>query len=281
MRRSGAGRTWGLVLALVGALGAGTAAQAYDWYTWAGNGHRYAMVDSLAPWDQQEAVAEAEGAHLVTITSQEELNFLFLTFGGYPVWIGLDRDPVGAWQWVTGEPVDFTNWDIDKPNNLRGIENCAQMNYNQSDGTWDDLPAATQSWALIELDAAPGDTTPPTLALKPPKPDQLWPPHLRPVAVTLRGTVRDSESGVARAWIVLTDEYLEYDSVLDVLPLLDARGAFKLTLSLPAWLGPGDRDGRHYTFVLHATDRAGNEADPVSVGVTVAPPGHRGPGGKD
>lgn len=65
-----------------------------------------------------DTVAEAftyctqNGGHLATITSQEEQDYILGAFGnGY--YIGLQK--VGnSWEWVTGEPVTYTNWSTSK-----------------------------------------------------------------------------------------------------------------------------------------------------------------------
>ena len=47
------------------------------------------------------------------------------------VWLGLtDEFEEGNWQWVTGEPLDYTNWYEGEPNNSEGLEHYAEaINY--------------------------------------------------------------------------------------------------------------------------------------------------------
>jgi len=95
---------------------------------WVGNGHFYeAFTD---PVTIGAAIASAESlilggapGHLVTIASAEEEAFLISQFGSldfdpenlYTIsptaWIGFtDINSEGTWEWMTGEPVTYTNW---------------------------------------------------------------------------------------------------------------------------------------------------------------------------
>ncbi|XP_795983.3 30 kDa spicule matrix protein alpha-like [Strongylocentrotus purpuratus] len=56
------------------------------------------------------------GANLVTVNSLTENNFLYewavrMMVEPVPVWIGLHVGPTGLWQWYSGEPVTYTNWE--------------------------------------------------------------------------------------------------------------------------------------------------------------------------
>jgi len=115
---------------------------------------------------------------------------------------------------------------------------------------------------------AAGDTEPPVVALDSPSPGILWPPNGKPVAVTIAGSVVD-DTGVQAAWIEVDDEYDECNGLHDITGLLGPDGSFSLTLDLIAWRNGKDRDGRTYDVCLHATDAAGNEADPACVTVWV------------
>jgi hypothetical protein len=142
------------------------------------------------PWTEAVAFAEKAGGHLVTLTSAEENRFVLdLVKHDDRFWtvsegqndgivvpatagpaIGLyqpegAREPRGGWRWVTGEPLDYTDWIPGQPNNWDGVEHYA--NY-QSDGHmkgnsgtpgpgwrdragWDDLPGGRPS-LIIEIE---------------------------------------------------------------------------------------------------------------------------------
>ncbi|KHJ96109.1 lectin C-type domain protein [Oesophagostomum dentatum] len=102
----------------------------------------YAKTDSCykhflnAAFDQAEDVCKSIGGHLTSIHSEEENTFvLSLTHMGVEyknekqlTWIGLMKSNTNnLWNWVDGSALDYVNWASDKPENLTGIENCAQM----------------------------------------------------------------------------------------------------------------------------------------------------------
>ena len=70
-----------------------------------------------------EAEAVSHGGHLITINSEEEQAFVERTFLTPPdrvLWIGMtDAEKERDWHWVSGEPVEFTNWERGEPNNVK------------------------------------------------------------------------------------------------------------------------------------------------------------------
>ncbi len=76
------------------------------------NGHAYRAVRCDSREDAQTK-ADAEEAHLVTITNEHEQVWLEVAFGNQPYWIGLTYATFGSkWQWDTGEPLEYTNWTL-------------------------------------------------------------------------------------------------------------------------------------------------------------------------
>jgi hypothetical protein len=119
-----------------------------------GNGHYYEVISTtngLFTW--QEAADDAETrsfggvfGHLVTITSQQENDFLRDDLN-IPLdsWIGAFQppgtgEPNDGWSWVTGEAWSFTNWDVGEPNDAGDDEDCGQ--WWTSDGAWNDNDCA-------------------------------------------------------------------------------------------------------------------------------------------
>jgi hypothetical protein len=105
-----------------------------------GNGHYYEpiAVGGVISWDKANQAATEAGGYLVTITSEQENDFVFglidspeYWYSGYNLrgpWIGgfqypRSAEPDGGWAWVTGEPFVYTSWDADQPNNLTQNEN--------------------------------------------------------------------------------------------------------------------------------------------------------------
>jgi hypothetical protein len=92
------------------ALGMGSAAQAAT-FTNPANGNQYFLTTSTT-WTDAQAQAVAAGGNLVTINDAAEQNWLSNVFGTTELfWIGLtDRVTEGVFQWVSGQPVTYTNW---------------------------------------------------------------------------------------------------------------------------------------------------------------------------
>lgn len=115
--------------------------------------------------DASATCAASDGAHLVAIGSAEEQAGLVSAFfpGTVDYWIGLSlenapSDPPGEcsflpvlcpFDWVTNEPLDFTNWaprDGDEEPNYSGA--CVRM--QAADQTWADVGCTTALPAICE-----------------------------------------------------------------------------------------------------------------------------------
>jgi hypothetical protein len=134
--------------------------------TWTGpgsNGHAYEAVDTVLSWPDINSLAATRGGYVVTITSAAEQAFVFANFGGARRWIGLtDEATEGTFQWVTGEPVVYTNWDVGEPNNSNNGGASAGEDFSElrGNGTWNDIPAVLGGspfliQGVIEYDAVP------------------------------------------------------------------------------------------------------------------------------
>jgi len=118
------------------ALRMGSAAQAAT-FTNPANGNQYFLTTSTT-WTNAQDQAVAAGGNLVTINDAAEQNWLSSVFGTTELfWIGLtDRVTEGVFQWVSGQPVTYTNWAPGEPNNyqpLRGPrkgEDYVNMNWH-------------------------------------------------------------------------------------------------------------------------------------------------------
>ena len=124
--------------------------------------HYYVSEASIL-WEEAKINCELLGGHLVTISSEEENELVWqgvyangLNPGGsnnYQAWIGLYQnfdspdysEPAGGWEWVTGEPVVYSNWAPEEPNNNdQGYfvhmtdANGACTEGDDICGTWDD-----------------------------------------------------------------------------------------------------------------------------------------------
>jgi serine/threonine protein kinase len=79
-------------------------------------GHHYQVVEERMNFTNALKHAESLGAHLATITSKEEQDWLESVMPPYikevsahMVTIGAMREK-GVWRWVTGEPFEYTRW---------------------------------------------------------------------------------------------------------------------------------------------------------------------------
>lgn len=110
------------------------------------NGNRYEYYDHTMTWNQAYRVCEKKGGHLVTITSQEENDFVFdlaNDFENNYCWLGgTDFASEGNWYWVNSEKFGYSNWRSGEPNDdSNGTEEYMHMHVlNDYAGQWNDLP---------------------------------------------------------------------------------------------------------------------------------------------
>jgi len=106
--------------------------------------HKYQIIHLVKTWNEAQEYCKSLGGYLLTITTQDEYNFIMKNLiekdaldGGY--WIGgTEEGTPGKWRWVTGEPFNFTNWDFNsgEPNDWNGnAEDFIEMRTN---GMWND-----------------------------------------------------------------------------------------------------------------------------------------------
>lgn len=83
------------------------------------NGHYYYFYENSVTWNAAEEACEALGGHLITATTEEEVEYI-KEIGNSRIWLGGFRDGLMKWFWVTGESFDYTNgqapWNNGEPN---------------------------------------------------------------------------------------------------------------------------------------------------------------------
>lgn len=114
------------------------------------NDHYYLYMDASLNWKEAKEDCKKRGGHLVTITSQEENDFLFNNLVKYhnkDVMIGLSDEKVeNNWEWVNGETFEYSNWQSGEPNN----ENNEDFVLMRSDnGKWNDGHLEREKWNYI------------------------------------------------------------------------------------------------------------------------------------
>ena len=100
-----------------------------------GNGHTYLGVKmpSGLTWEEAKVVAEELGGYLTTLTSGPENDWVYANIATEPCLWNAEagpyiggfqnhkskeyREPGGGWEWVTGEPWGYENWDPAQPDN--------------------------------------------------------------------------------------------------------------------------------------------------------------------
>jgi glucose/arabinose dehydrogenase/HAMP domain-containing protein len=116
------------------------------------NGNQYQLTSGSVNWDAAQAEAVGKGGNLVTINDVAEETWLKETFGtDRRFWLGLnDRDSEGQFEWVSGDPVTYTNWTPNEPNNAGGNQDFAVMNFSGSK-QWDDEFGDRAFQGIIEI----------------------------------------------------------------------------------------------------------------------------------
>ncbi len=126
------------------------------------NGHGYQLTNTKSNWNDSEAEAVSLRGHLITINDAAENQFVIDNFfvGQDPnriLWTGLtDRDSEGSFQWISGEPLTYTNWNPGEPNNAApfgGPENYVVMNWHRVAGIPGD-GGALGDWNDVALEGS-------------------------------------------------------------------------------------------------------------------------------
>ena len=111
------------------------------------NGHAYKKIRFSSV---EDAIAQAakENAYLVAINDEAEQNWLDQVFVAHLALIGLsDLQVEGQWQWHSGEPVTYTNWARDKPQDTgKGDEDYVILFADQ----WVDIGPRDVRWRFIQ-----------------------------------------------------------------------------------------------------------------------------------
>jgi hypothetical protein len=129
---------------------------------WSGNGHAYRLVAPTndIDWTAASTAAQGLGGYLVTLTSSGENDFVYGLFKnrsdiwndrGGP-WTGgfqqpSSNEPDRGWSWVNGDSWNYSNWNVDQPNNLNGNED--RVVYGIQKPSWNDTARGNVQPAYI------------------------------------------------------------------------------------------------------------------------------------
>ncbi|XP_033628985.1 uncharacterized protein LOC117291426 [Asterias rubens] len=109
-------------------------------YEYARNGSCYKFVKKFATWDEARMDCQGvSGGDLVIIDDLLEDEYIMGRIVDGDWWIGFsDRGTEGQWQTVNCNdfnPWQQSNWAVDQPNDLSGVQDCAQL---LETGEWND-----------------------------------------------------------------------------------------------------------------------------------------------
>jgi len=127
--------------------------------------HCYLLVPDLTTFDEARAHCMSLGAHLVTISDQQENEFVW-KLDMTEHWLGASdgkapkETGVGSYSWLDGEPFSYTNWTPGQPNAVESdcdsangggpcYEHCA---FQWSGGQWNDRLCLHMIAAVCEWD---------------------------------------------------------------------------------------------------------------------------------
>lgn len=105
--------------------------------------HRYEVINTRMTWSEAKAYCENLGGYLATVESQEEYNKIIdlaNASGRKVLWLGAQKNANQSFEWITGEPFNYSFWLSGEPNNEGGNENYLVMFYVNNQWVWADVP---------------------------------------------------------------------------------------------------------------------------------------------
>ena len=112
------------------------------------NGHPYFLLGEC-DWQTAQTMALTLGGTLASISDSLENEWIRTQANGHDVWIGInDVQTEGAFEWVNGEAVTYTNWASGQGVNTP-LEDFGLL--SASNGSWSDEEASRTARAIVEI----------------------------------------------------------------------------------------------------------------------------------
>lgn len=93
-------------------------------------GHKYTLFDASATWEEANEYCQAQGGHLMTVTSSEEqevLENLLKKGEKNNYWLGGQLSDDLNWKWITDEKFSYSNWSPNQPDNFTSCEDSLMV----------------------------------------------------------------------------------------------------------------------------------------------------------
>ncbi len=126
--------------------------EGYEWKYNPNNGHYYSHSHQPMLWEDANIFAQELGGYLLTITEEQEHQWIISTFSHYGVFLGLHNDD--GWKWVSGESFNYSNWSPGEPSGDGSIVEITGLG-------WNDRPDDNEKYFIVEIDQIPDPTPTP------------------------------------------------------------------------------------------------------------------------
>lgn len=115
------------------------------------NQHPYYLLGET-DWATAQAMAISLGGSLASVSDTAENTWIKNQVNGVDVWLGInDSETEGTSEWISGEPVLYTNWSYGDPSTgtLGQSEDFGLMYGNN--GQWADFDSSRTAHAIVEI----------------------------------------------------------------------------------------------------------------------------------